>query len=128
MDVELEALRLDGRSGATDFSALSSRITSEVAGVYVENPNYFGVLEEGLLDLSTRLHERGGLLVVGVDPLSLSIVKPPGEYGADIVVGEGQPLGIPMNYGGPHVGIFGQRTLGLTRSMPGRLRSKSTEK
>src|SRR3989441_11059664 len=89
MDVELEALPLDGRSGATDFSALSSRITSEVAGVYVENPNYFGVLEEGLLDLSTRLHERGGVLVVGADPLSLSIVKPPGEYGADIVVGEG---------------------------------------
>jgi len=128
MDLELESLPLDGRSGATDFSTLSSRITSEVAGVYVENPNYFGVLEEGLLDLSTRLHERGGLLVVGVDPLSLSIVKPPGEYGADIVVGEGQPLGIPMNYGGPHLGIFAVRDLGLARSMPGRLIGMTTEK
>jgi len=128
MDLELEALPFDVRSGSTDFSSLGSRITSEVAGVYVENPNYFGVLEEGLLDLSSRLHEKGGLLVVGVDPLSLSIVKPPGEYGADIVVGEGQPLGIPMNYGGPHLGIFAVRDLRLARSMPGRLIGMTTEK
>src|SRR2546428_13201955 len=82
MDLELEALPLDGRSGATDFSALSSRITSEVAGVYVENPNYFGVLEAGPVDLSTPQHERGGLRVVGVDPLSHSKVKAPEDDAA----------------------------------------------
>src|SRR5881396_579426 len=71
MDLELESLPFDGRSGATDFSALSSRITSDVAGVYVENPNYFGVLEEGLLDLYPAAREwrtsRGG----GRPPLAL---------------------------------------------------------
>ncbi len=128
MDLEVQTLPFDTRSGKADFSELTSRITSDVAGVYLENPNFFGLLEEGLPDLSNRVHQKGGLVVVGVDPISLSIVKSPGEYGADIVVGEGQPLGIPMNYGGPHLGIFAVKDLKLARSMPGRLIGMTTEK
>ncbi len=128
MDLELQTLPFDTRSGKTNFAELTSRITSDVAGVYLENPNFFGLLEEGLPDLSNRVHQKGGLVVVGVDPISLSIVKSPGEYGADIVVGEGQPLGIPMNYGGPHLGVFAVRDLKLARSMPGRLIGMTTER
>ncbi len=67
------------------------------------------------------MHAAGALAVVGVDPISLSLVKEPGAYGADVAVGEGQPLGIAMNYGGPHLGIFSVRDIKLARSMPGRL-------
>ena len=68
-----------------------------------------------------RAHSAGALAVVGVDPISLSLVKEPGAYGADVAVGEGQPLGIAMNYGGPHLGIFSVKDIKLARSMPGRL-------
>jgi len=92
-----------------------------VACLYLENPNYFGVIEEGAQELVSSVHAAGGLAVAGVDPISLSLIKEPGAYGADIVVGEGQPLGISMNYGGPHLGIFAVRDMKLARSMPGRL-------
>jgi len=128
LDLEVKSLPYDPRSGTTDISRLSAMVTSDVAGVYMENPNFFGLLEEGLLDISKAIHQKGGLLVVGVDPISLSLVKAPGEYGADVVVGEGQPLGIPMNYGGPHLGIFAVRDLKLARSMPGRLIGMTTER
>ncbi len=128
IEMKLEVLPIDARSGVVNPSGLRSKMASDVAGVYLENPNYFGIFEEGVADLSATVHERGGLVVVGVDPLSLSLVKPPGDYGADVVVGEGQPLGIPMNYGGPHLGIFAVRDLSLARSMPGRLIGMTTEK
>ena len=128
IELELDVLPIDVKSGVVDSSDLKSKMTSEVAGVYLENPNYFGILEGEVAEISATVHEGGGLLVVGVDPTSLSLVKPPGDYGADIVVGEGQPLGIPMNYGGPHLGIFAVRDLNLARSMPGRLIGMTTEK
>jgi len=128
MDVELVTIPFDAKSGRIEPGALDSRLSSDLAGIYLENPNYFGVLEEGLVELSNRIHVAGGLVIVGVDPISLSLIKPPGEFGADIVVGEGQPLGIPMNYGGPHLGVFAVRDLKLARSMPGRLIGMTTER
>ena len=76
--------------------------------------------------LPTPFHARGGLLVVAVEPVSLALIRPPGEYGADIVVAEGQPLGIALGFGGPGVGFFASRNEFL-RQMPGRIVGRSVD-
>ena len=119
--IELEPVRFDMSKGTLDATELRAKASDAVACLYIESPNYFGVIEEEARELVSLIHAEGGLAVVGVDPISLSLVKEPGAYDADIVVGEGQPLGIPMNYGGPHLGIFAVRDMKLARSMPGRL-------
>jgi glycine dehydrogenase subunit 1 len=85
----------------------------------METPNYFGVLEGILPELRESLPDKT-LLTVGINPISLGIIEPPGNYGADIVIGEGQPLGLPVNLGGPFLGIFASRKK-LARKMPGRI-------
>jgi glycine dehydrogenase subunit 1 len=119
--IELEPVKFDTSKGTLDASDLRAKASDGVACLYFENPNYFGVIEDEAEELISSVHAVGGLAVAGVDPISLSLVKEPGAYGADIVVGEGQPLGIPMNYGGPHLGIFAVKDMKLARSMPGRL-------
>ena len=119
--IELEKVDFDRSSGRLDREDLARKLSADVAGVYIENPNYFGVIEEEAEELVSIVHDAGALAILGVDPISLSLMRPPGDYGADIAVGEGQPLGIPMNYGGPHLGIFSARDMKLARSMPGRL-------
>ena len=121
LGLELETVAFDKRKGTVDPSDLESKLNADVACVYFETPNYFGVIEDGIAPLVDRVHGAGALAVVGVDPISLSLVKEPGAYGADVAVGEGQPLGLAMNYGGPHLGIFSVRDIKLARSMPGRL-------
>jgi len=121
LGLELETVSFDRRRGTLDPADLESKLTTDVACLYVENPNYFGVIEDGISSLVERAHGAGALAVVGVDPISLSLVTEPGAYGADVAVGEGQPLGIAMNYGGPHLGIFSVKDIKLARSMPGRL-------
>ena len=119
--IELEFVRFDASRGTLVDEDLRSKLSDDVACLYFENPNYFGIIEDGAEELTSTVHHAGGLAVVGVDPISLSLVREPGAYGADIVVGEGQPLGIPMNYGGPHLGIFAISDMKLARNMPGRL-------
>ena len=121
MGMDLVDVPFDGSSGRLDLDGLKEKLSDDVACLYVENPNFFGVIEEDMADAFSMVHEAGGLGVVGVDPISLSLVKEPGGYGADVTVGEGQPLGIAMNYGGPHLGIFAVKDIKLARSMPGRL-------
>jgi glycine dehydrogenase subunit 1 len=121
MGVELGAVSFDKTKGTIDSADLESKLTPDVACVYFENPNYFGIIEDGIPSLIEKVHGSGALAIVGVDPISLSLVKEPGAYGADVAVGEGQPLGIAMNYGGPHLGIFSVKDMKLARSMPGRL-------
>jgi len=121
LGVALESVSFDKRKGTIDPADLEGKLSADVACVYFENPNYFGVIEDGIASLIEKAHGAGALAVVGVDPISLSLVKEPGAYGADVVVGEGQPLGIAMNYGGPHLGIFSVKDIKLARSMPGRL-------
>jgi glycine dehydrogenase subunit 1 len=104
----------------TSLSDLKALLDKDTACLIVQNPDFFG----GLLDvdgLADVVHEVGALLVVVANPIhSLGLLKPPGEYGADIVVAEGQPLGAGLNFGGPYLGIFAARTK-LVRKMPGRL-------
>ena len=90
-----------------------------IAAVIMQSPNFFGVIED--MESATALaHEHGALSVACVDPISLAVIQPPGEYGADIAAGDGQPLGNPLNYGGPHFGFLAAKQ-NLVRKMPGRI-------
>lgn len=121
-DIEVETIQQDSESGLLVLDDLKSRIDDDVAGVYIENPSYFGIIENQVDQISRIVHEAGSLLVAGVDVLSLGLLRPPGDYDADIVIGEGQPLGSPVSYGGPLLGIFGCRgKTRVIRQMPGRL-------
>jgi glycine cleavage system P protein (glycine dehydrogenase) subunit 1 len=105
--------------GVTDLDALRKAVSDKTATVMVQYPNFFGCLED-LDAAATVAHERGALLVVAVDPIALGVLRPPGEAGADIVVGEGQGLGTHLAFGGPYLGLFSCRKE-LIRRMPGRL-------
>jgi glycine dehydrogenase subunit 1 len=121
MGIEFELVGFDEGRGTLDISDLQRKLSTDVAALYFENPNYFGVVEEQAEEAVSMAQRAGALAIAGVDPISLSLIKQPGAYGADITVGEGQPLGMPMNYGGPHLGVFAVREMKLVRSMPGRL-------
>lgn len=92
--------------GQLDLDDLKSKINSDTVGVYFENPNYFGIIEENGEEIAKIVHEAGGLSLVGVDPISLGVLAAPPSYGADIVCGDLQPLGIHMNYGGGQSGFM----------------------
>ena len=113
----------DARAGGMD--ALAPQLRDKAAAVVIQNPDFFGQMQalDGLADM---VHAVGALLIVVSDPISLGLFKPPGDYGADIVVAEGQALGIPLSYGGPHLGIFATRKA-LVRQMAGRLVGQTTD-
>lgn len=118
-DQPVELIEIPLQDGAVDQAALQALLSERTAAVLVQNPNFYGIVED-LDGLAEPIHQAGGLLVVSVDPISLSLLKPPGAYGADIVVGEGQALGNPLNFGGPYLGLFASRRA-LIRRMPGRI-------
>jgi glycine dehydrogenase subunit 1 len=95
------------------------------ACVIVQQPNYYGYMED-LSALSRLAHDNNALFIVSVDPVSLGMFKPPAEYDADIVVGEGQPLGVPPTFGGPYVGLFCCKQE-FVRQMPGRIVGKTVD-
>jgi glycine dehydrogenase subunit 1 len=108
------------RNGATDLGALAQAVSARTAGVLIQHPNFFGALEDGAAAAEIA-HRAGALLICAVaDPLSLGILKPPGAWGADIVAGEGQPLGSHLNFGGPYLGVLATRQE-FIRRIPGRL-------
>jgi glycine dehydrogenase subunit 1 len=114
-----------GEDGAVDAGQAEQLLDEGVAALMVQHPNFLGCLED-LASLSELAHSVGALLVVSVDPIALGLLCPPGEQGADIVVGEGQALGSPLSYGGPYVGLFACREKYL-RQMPGRLVGMTTD-
>ncbi len=131
MDLKLREVGFDTKSGRLDLESLKSGLSQnegDVAALYLENPNVFGVIEEEIERAVEMVHGAGGLAIVGVNPVSLAVLRDPGSYGTDVVVGDGQPLGVPMNFGGPHIGIFAVRDTALARSMPGRLIGMTTTK
>ena len=121
--VVIERFRIDPETGLADVDDLESRLSSDVAAVYLEYPyTMTGVVEENAAAIGEAAHRAGALYVVGFDPVALALLEPPGKLGADIAVGEGQPLGLGLNYGGPYLGIMAVRwDSRLVRQMPGRL-------
>ena len=105
--------------GRVDMAKLGEAINASTAAVILQQPNFYGVLEEAQA-ISDLAHRAGALLVACVDPISLGLVAAPGDYGADLAVGDGQPLGIPLSFGGPYVGYIACKEA-LVRRLPGRL-------
>ena len=115
----LEVVEIPYKNGVTDVETLKQLIDEDVATVIVQYPNFFGGIEP-LKEIEEVAHAKKSLLVVSSNPLSLGALTPPGHFGADIVIGDAQPFGIPTNFGGPHCGYFAV-TNKLTRKVPGRL-------
>ncbi|MDR0834979.1 MAG: aminomethyl-transferring glycine dehydrogenase subunit GcvPA [Tannerella sp.] len=113
------------KDGVTDIEILKENLDETVAGFYLQQPNYYGLMEEAEV-LGGLLHNNGSKFVVGVNPVSLGILKTPAEVGADIAVGEGQPLGMPLSFGGPYLG-FMACTTAMLRKMPGRIVGETTD-
>lgn len=114
--VELVMIPLEG--GATNLS-LVEKHAEGAAGLLAASPNYYGVIED-IAAMAECVHARRGLMVAVVEPISLGLLKKPGAQGADIAVGDGQPLGLPLSWGGPYVGFMAVKQR-LLRSLPGRI-------
>ena len=126
--VEVVEVPFDMATGQTDMAALQAYAGEDYAALVIPQPNFFGVLEDvaGMTDFA---HANGMLAIGVVNPLAMSVITPPGQWGetgADIVVGEGQPLGAPLSSGGPYFG-FMCCTQALVRQMPGRIIGKTTD-
>jgi glycine dehydrogenase subunit 1 len=119
MGLPIDEVPYAPETGQTDLAALRAALDGDVCGVALQQPNYFGVLEE-MGEAAELAHQVGALSIAAVEPVSLALLKPPGEYAADIAVGEGQPLGLPPGYGGPLLGLFACREE-MLRRMPGRV-------
>lgn len=104
--MELKVLAYDRATGQLDLDALRREMSTDVAAVYLENPSYLGFLETRGQEISEVVHQYGAVCIVGAEPLSLGILSPPADYGADIVCGDIQSLGIHMQFGGGHGGFI----------------------
>lgn len=107
------------KDGTTDFEKLKSLMTDKISAVVVQQPNFLGTIEE-VHEIERIAHENGCLFIVAADPFSVGVLEAPGNYNADIVIAEGQPLGIPLSFGGPYLGIFACKQE-FVRKIPGRL-------
>jgi len=118
LSIEYQEISLSA-DGVADRAAFQAALNQEVGSVLVQNPNFFGCIDD-LTDLVADIHAVGAVTVLSVYPVSLGILKTPGEMGVDIVTGEGQSLGLPLSFGGPYLGFMATRKK-FIRSMPGRI-------
>ena len=116
---EIELEQVDMLEGSTSLENLEQKIDGNVACVIAQTPNFFGVLED-MQEISDIAHKHKAMFIASVNPISLGILTPPGEYNADFVVGEGQSLGNPLNFGGPYLGFLAT-TKKMMRKIPGRI-------
>lgn len=107
------------KDGKTDMDALKEMLTEDVASFYVQQPNFYGQFEEAQA-MAELVHQAGAMYIMGCNPIALAITKTPAECGADIAVGEGQPLGLPLSFGGPYLGYMAT-TAKHMRKLPGRI-------
>jgi glycine cleavage system P protein (glycine dehydrogenase) subunit 1 len=120
---EVAEVRLEG--GLTDAAELAAAIDSETAAVFIQQPNFLGAVED-VAALAEPARDAGALVVVAADPIAAGILRPPGECGADVALGEGQPLGGRLDFGGPSFGFF-CGTEEHIRRMPGRIAGETTD-
>lgn len=118
-------IEIDAPDGITDINQLETVIDNHTAAVLIQNPNFFGCIED-METISSIIHKHDTFFIACVNPISLGILKPPGEYNADIAVGEAQVLGNYLNYGGPYLGFFTVKKE-LLRKMPGRITGETTD-
>ncbi len=126
--LEPQGVKVDvipAKDGVVDLEALKEAASSDVACVLVQQPNFYGHLEP-VKEVGEIIHGAGGLFVVAVDPISLGLLEPPGAYGADIAVGEGQSLGNSLSFGGPYLGFLAARDA-LIRRLPGRIVGEASD-
>ena len=120
-----EVVEVGLEGGLTDAAALAEAVDDETAAVFLQSPNFLGAIED-VEALGAAAKEYGALLVVAADPMTLGVLRPPGECGADVALGEGQPLGNRLDFGGPSFGFF-CATEDLIRRMPGRIAGETDD-
>jgi glycine dehydrogenase subunit 1 len=125
-NLDAQVTTLPTPKGTLDPDDLTKAIDEQTSCVLVQHPNFFGCIEE-VDALAAVAHDKGALFIVSFDPISLGLLKRPGQYGADIAVAEGQSLGNPMTYGGPYLGLLACREE-FVRKIPGRLVGETTDR
>ena len=118
--INIKEIPYDNETGKIDIDELKKQTNNDISGIYIENPNFFGIFEDDIDEIKKITEDTDSLFVVGIDPISLGIIKNPGTYGADIVIGEGRAFGNPIDFGGSSLGIFACKKEYL-RQMPGRI-------
>ena len=126
-NLKIKEIPFDNKTGKIDVKQLKETVDENTTGIYIENPNFFGVFEDDVNSISKIVKDNGSLFVAGIDPISLGITKSPGDYDADIVIGEGRALGNTMSFGGSNLGIFSCKKEFL-RQIPGRLIGLTNDK
>jgi len=121
----IEVLFIDELNGQTDLDDLSHKVSKDIAGIVLQNPNFYGIIED-FSTVKERLSDSKALFILNQDLASLSLLQTPGSIGVDIAVGEAQSLGIPLSYGGPYIGYLAT-TSKLIRKMPGRICGVTTD-
>ena len=110
---------LPEKDGLTDLESWNAMDTSSIACLIIQTPNYHGLIEDGT-SIANAVHNSGAKLIASCNPIALGLLETPGEFGADVAVGEGQPLGLPMGFGGPYLGFMAS-TKDMMRKLPGRI-------
>ncbi len=122
---DTELVLIPAKDGKTDLDALTAQLDDTVSCVYFAQPSFFGVIEDAQA-ICQLVHAHGAKAIMGVNPIACAILPTPGECGADIAVGEGQPLGMPLSFGGPYLG-FMAATSAMMRKLPGRIVGQTTD-
>jgi glycine dehydrogenase subunit 1 len=122
----IELVETISNHGLPDRAAIEKVLHDDTAALIVQNPNFFGCIDD-VTDLGEMVHRHGGLLIVSCYPISLGLLKTPGAMGADIAVGEGQSLGMPISFGGPYLGFMASK-MEHVRKMPGRIVGRTVDR
>ena len=124
-NLDIQIVLLPCRHGLADRQRIEQELNDQTAAVVLQNPNFFGCLDD-FTDIAQLAHKSGALLITSCYPISLGLVKTPGQMGADIVTGEGQSLGLPLSFGGPYLGFIAVRKQ-LMRRVPGRVAGRTVD-